>query len=54
MESSILTGKMDAYNTFEEPEVLKEKEYTDYTMTADGGLKAVVPPCSVVSLTIKK
>lgn len=51
--ASILTGEMNDYNTFEHPARVAEKEYTDYKLTADGGIKAVIPPCAVISMEVK-
>ena len=44
---------MNAHNTFEDPEVVKEAEFKDYSKTADG-LTVKLPACSVVSIRIKK
>lgn len=51
--ASILTGETNDYNTFEHPARVAEKEYTDYKLTADGGIKAVIPPCAVISMEVK-
>ncbi len=48
----ILTGAMDAYNTFEQPTAVEPSSYTDFEKTAQG-LKITLPPCSVVTLTLK-
>ncbi|SFC21884.1 alpha-N-arabinofuranosidase [Butyrivibrio sp. YAB3001] len=50
-EAVVLSGKMDAHNTFENPEVVKEAEFKDYEST-DGGLKVKVPACSVLTLRL--
>ena len=50
--ASILTEKMDAYNTFEEPERVKEVEFTNYEIT-ENGVKFSVPASSVVLLRIR-
>jgi len=47
----ILTNKMDAYNTFEEPETVKEAAFEDFTVT-DRGLSFNIPACSVISFEI--
>jgi len=52
-EASYVTGKMNSYNTFEAPEVVKEQEFTAYTKT-DAGIKVTLPTCSVVSIRLKK
>ncbi len=51
VEGSILTQKMNAYNTFEEPEKVKEEAFTAYEVT-ENGLKFTIPACSVVLLRI--
>ena len=51
VEISLLHNKMNAYNTFENPELVKEEKVTEYEMT-DRGLKVKVPACSVMSLRI--
>ncbi|MCR5103923.1 MAG: alpha-N-arabinofuranosidase, partial [Eubacterium sp.] len=49
IEARILTDEMHAYNTFENPDKVIEKEYSDYSV--DGNLvKLVLPPASVVEL----
>lgn len=53
VNGSILTGRMDAYNTFEEPEKVKEEEFEDYTVMDNGNIKMVIPPCAVVHLEVK-
>lgn len=56
----ILTGKMDALNTFEAPEAVQVEDFTDITWevasegTAETNFKMVLPTCSVVRLTFKK
>ena len=42
---------MDAHNTFDEPEKVKEETFTAYTIT-EKGVKLTVPACSVVLLRI--
>lgn len=53
VSASILTGNMDAYNTFENPETVKEQEFKDFTITECGTIKLTVPPCSVIHLEVK-
>lgn len=48
----IVTGAMQAHNTFEKPEQVTKKEFKDVTVT-DAGLKFTIPACSVVHLAIK-
>ena len=52
-EATYVTGAMNAYNTFEDPEVVKEQQFSDYTKTEDG-FTVKLPKCSVVSIRIKK
>ena len=51
VKAAILSGKMDAYNTFEEPETVKEEAFEDVKIT-DKGVSFTIPACSVVSLEI--
>ncbi len=50
--AEIVTGDVRNYNTFENKEIVKTEEFTDFTLTADGFI-ANVPPCSVVKFIIK-
>ena len=50
--ASILTQKMDAYNTFEKPECVKEVEFTAYELT-EKGLKFRIPASSVVLFRVQ-
>ncbi|MBD5458882.1 MAG: alpha-N-arabinofuranosidase [Lachnospiraceae bacterium] len=53
IEAAILTGKMNAHNTFEEPETVKEKVFTNYQ--ADGRkISLTMPACSVIAFRIKR
>lgn len=52
-DASIVTGKMNAHNTFEAPDEVKEEKFTACEKTQDG-LKLSVPACSVISIRIKK
>lgn len=51
--ASILTGQMNAHNTFENPETVKEQPFIDFTVTVNGTIKLVVPPCSVIHMKVK-
>lgn len=51
--AEILTGKMDAHNTFENKENVKTEAFTDFETTADGFITKI-PPCSVVKFVITK
>lgn len=48
----ILTEEMHAYNTFEEPEKVKEAVFADYK-TEGKTVFLTAPPCSVINLRIK-
>jgi alpha-N-arabinofuranosidase len=50
--SSILTNKMDAYNTFETPDVVKEEEFKGYIVSEEG-ISFEIPACSVVQFRVK-
>lgn len=52
-EAGIVTGIMNAHNTFDNADVVKEEEFTAYAKTADG-IKVTIPACSVVCIRIKK
>ena len=52
VEATILTGKMNACNTFEEPETVKEEAFTDYK-TEGRSLSFTMPACSVIAFRIK-
>lgn len=52
IEAKVLKGEMDSHNTFENPKVVKIEEFMDVSLV-DGGFKAVLPPCSIVSLSFK-
>lgn len=47
----ILTGKMDAYNTFDAPETVGIRGFDEITV-ADGKLSFTLPACSVIEVTI--
>ncbi len=52
VKATILTNKMEAHNTFDEPENVKSEEFTDFTIT-DKGLNFTIPACSVLSFIIE-
>lgn len=52
VKGTILTGQMTAHNTFEAPEVVQLKDFTDYKLTEEG-LSFNIPPCSVLHLEVK-
>ncbi len=53
VRAEILTGAVDAYNSFDNKENVKTAEFTDFELTPDG-FTATVPPCSVVKFVIEK
>ena len=52
VEANIVTGAMRDYNTFEAPDVVEERKFTDYTLTQDA-ITVKVPACSVLELRLK-
>lgn len=52
IEANILTGKMNAYNSFDEPEMVKEEVFEEVTVNGKE-LSFTIPPCAVVSLRLK-
>ncbi|MGN0443666.1 MAG: alpha-N-arabinofuranosidase [Acutalibacteraceae bacterium] len=52
IECEIVTGDMNAYNTFDEKETVKAEKFTDFEMTQDGFI-AKVPACSVLRFIIE-
>ncbi len=52
-EASVLSGAMNAHNSFEAPEEVTEQTFTGYKKTAEGIL-VTLPACSLVSLRLKK
>ena len=53
IEARYIAGAMNAYNTFEAPEVVDEKDFTAYEKTTDG-IKVTLPACSVVTVRLSK
>lgn len=51
-EAYILTGSINDYNSFEEPEKVIKKAFTAYEAT-EKGLQFTLPPCSVISFRIR-
>ncbi|MDD6811183.1 MAG: alpha-L-arabinofuranosidase C-terminal domain-containing protein [Lachnospiraceae bacterium] len=51
--ATILTGPMKGHNTFEEPEAIRETEFTDFVITDSGNICLTIPPCSVLHLEVK-
>lgn len=52
LEASILHQRMDAYNTFDAPDTVREQSFADYTLSPEG-IHFTLPACSVVSLRVK-
>ncbi len=52
ISGEILTGAMDAHNTFDKPDTVKDEAFSDYAITGDG-LEVTLPPVSVVHLAIR-
>ena len=53
-EAKIVTNTdMHAMNTFDEPEQVTEKDFTDYTVNTDG-IQVTVPKNSVLMLRVQK
>lgn len=53
-EARYVSGKMNAHNTFDDPEVVKEEDFTDFVKCDCGSIKVNVPACSVVTLRLSK
>ena len=53
VEARIVRGRMQAYNTFEEPETVKEEAFTQIQVT-DRGLSFTLPACSVMMIRVKQ
>lgn len=47
IEAKIVRGRMQSYNTFEEPEQVREEAFTQIQVT-DRGLSFTMPACSVI------
>ncbi|MCR5032090.1 MAG: alpha-N-arabinofuranosidase [Lachnospiraceae bacterium] len=52
-KASVLTGSMNAHNTFAQPDAVKEEPFKDHKKT-EGGFIFTLPACSVVCVRIKK
>ena len=52
IKAEIVCGNARDYNTFENKDVVKTVDFTDFTLTTDGFI-ANIPPCSVVKFIIK-
>jgi len=52
VNAEILTGKMDDYNSFENPSVVKTEELKDISFEGNR-IKVTIPACSVLHITVK-
>ena len=52
LKAEILTGNIDDYNSFDNKDVVKTKEFADFKVTGSG-FETILPPCSVVKFTIE-
>lgn len=52
VKGTILTNDMNAHNTFEDPERVSPKEFTNFKITKKG-VSIKVPPCSVLHLEVE-
>ena len=53
VRAEILTGAIDAYNSFEKKDEVKTAPFTAFEKTADG-FTAEIPPCSIVKFIIER
>ncbi len=51
--ASCVTGSMNAHNTFDDPDLVREEGFEDHVKT-DEGIRVTLPRCSVVSLRLKR
>ena len=52
VKAEILNGDMSDHNTFESPDKVRTKEFTNFTIT-EKGIDFNIPPCSVLHLEIE-
>ena len=52
VKATILTEKMDSFNTFDNPNKVKPEEFTDFSIT-EKGINFKIPPCSVISFILE-
>ncbi len=52
VKGTIVTGAMDAHNTFDAPDTVKCTEFTDFTVTPEG-ITFKIPACSVLHLEVE-
>lgn len=52
IEGTILTGKMNDFNTLDKPELVHPEAFHDYEIKEDG-ISFTIPPCSVLHLALE-
>ena len=52
VKATILINEMRAYNTFDNPEVVKPEEFDKFIITSKG-LNFTIPPCSVLTFLVE-
>ena len=52
VKATVLTNEMGAFNTFDNPEVVKPERFDKFTIT-NKGLNFTIPPCSVLNLVVE-
>ncbi len=52
VKGEIITGKMEAHNTFEMPDTVKKEVFIQCTVE-NGKLKFTIPSCSVLHLEVR-
>ncbi len=52
VQAEILTGSMQAHNTFENPDVVHTEAYTEYSVAHDR-VTLTIPPCSVIHFAVE-
>ena len=52
VKATILSNDMNSYNTFDNPDVVKPENFTDFTIT-ENGLNFRIPACSVISFVVE-
>ena len=52
VKATILTEKMNSFNTFDNPNKVKPKEFTDFSIT-EKGIDFKISPCSVISFIVE-
>ena len=52
VKATVLTNEMNAFNTFDNPDVVKPEKFKDFTIT-ENGLNFRIPACSVISFVVE-